>query len=52
VEVEDNGEAMIPIICKIVLIMPLNIDIDIAVFTRIMHNTPSDGAGRLDRPIL
>lgn len=43
---------MIPTMCRIVLIMPLNIDIDMAVFTRMMHNTPSDCAGRLDKPIL
>lgn len=49
---EGGGEAMMPIICRIVLIIPLNMDMDMAVFTRIMHNTPSDGAGRLDRPIL
>jgi hypothetical protein len=26
-------------------------EIDKAVFTKSTHNTPSDGAGRLDRPI-
>lgn len=48
----DNDETRIPTICRIVLTMPLNLDIDKAVFTRSTHNTPSDGAGRLDRPIL
>lgn len=38
--------------CRIVLTMPLNMDIDNTVFTRSTHNTPSDGAGRLERPIL
>jgi hypothetical protein len=42
VEEEGEGEARIPIMCRIILIMPLNIDIDKALFTRIIHNTPSD----------
>jgi hypothetical protein len=41
VEEEGEGEARIPIMCRIILIMPLNIDIDKALFTRIIHNTPS-----------
>lgn len=51
-EEEGEGEARIPIMCRIVLIMPLNMDIGKALFTGIIHNTPSDGAGKLDRPIL
>lgn len=47
-----GGEARIPTMCRIVLTMPLNMDIDKAVFTRSTHNTPSDGAGRFDRPML
>lgn len=31
--------------------MPLKIEIDRAVLTRITQSTPSDGAGRLERPI-
>lgn len=31
--------------------MPLTIEMDRAVFTKSKHSTPSDGAGRLDRPI-
>lgn len=48
---EDDGRWM-PTMCRIVLTMPLNMEIDNTVFTRRTHNTPSDGAGRLERPIL
>ena len=44
-EVEDDGRWM-PTMCRIVLTMPLNMEIDNTVFTRRTHNTPSDGAGR------
>jgi len=50
--VEDDDERWMPTMCRIVLTMPLNIEIDNTVFTRRTHNTPSDGAGRLERPIL
>jgi len=47
-----DDERWIPTMCRIVLTMPLNMEIDNTVFTRRTHNTPSDGAGRLERPIL
>lgn len=32
--------------------MHLNMEMDSAAFTRITFRTPSDGAGRLERPIV
>lgn len=32
--------------------MPLTKDMENAVLTRSTHSTPSDGAGRLERPIM
>lgn len=48
----DDGERWIPTMCRIIRTKPLNIDIDNTVFTRSAQNTPSDGDGRLERPIL
>lgn len=49
-ELEDD-ERWIPTMCRIVLTMPLNMEIDSTVLTRSAHSTPSDGDGRLERPI-
>lgn len=46
-----GDERWMPTTWRIDRTMPLKIDIDRAVFTRITPSTPSEGAGRLDRPI-
>lgn len=49
---DDDDERRIPTTCRTDRIMPLTMEIDRAVFTKSTHRTPSDGAGRLERPIL
>lgn len=49
---DDDDERLIPTMWRIVLTMPLTKDMEKAVFTKSTHNTPSDGAGRLERPML
>lgn len=41
-----------PMIHRIVLMKLLKTEMDQAVFTKIIHRTPSDGAGRLERPMI
>lgn len=48
---EDGDETRIPTIRRIDLTKPLMIETERAVFTKITHRNPSDGAGRLERPI-
>lgn len=51
-ESDDDGvERWMPTTWRIDRTMPLKMEIDIAVFTRITPSTPSEGAGRLERPI-
>lgn len=50
---DDVGdERWMPTTWRIDRTKPLKMEIDRAVFTRITPSTPSDGAGRLERPIL
>lgn len=48
---EDGDETRIPTIRRIDRTRPLMIETERAVFTKITHRNPSDGAGRLERPI-
>lgn len=50
-EAEDEDERRIPTIRRMDLTRPLMIETERAVFTKITHINPSDGAGRLERPI-
>lgn len=47
----EDGDKRMPTMWRIERTIPLTMEIDKAVFTKITHSTPSEGAGRLDRPI-
>lgn len=53
-ESEEDGvaERWIPMTWRMARTMPLKMEMERAVFTRSTHSTPSDGAGRLDSPML
>lgn len=50
--VAEDEERWMPTTWRIDRTMPLKIEMDKAVFTRITPSTPSEGAGRLESPIV
>jgi hypothetical protein len=51
-EESDNDESLMLTMLRIDRSILLTMEIDKAVFTKIMQSIPSDGVGKLERPIL